>query len=104
MSDELREVKDLMVSASNHLVRKDVVNDRRALDEMRLALQLLIGLVEGHRHATGSWVADGGGCKEEASLGSLWQHYVPVCGVDGCDLESGHGHAGGMTGPMQAAE
>jgi hypothetical protein len=49
---DLTEIKELMIQASNHLAREDVANDRKALDEMRIAVNLLIGLVENHRHTT----------------------------------------------------
>ena len=51
MNETMREVKNLMAMASNHLATERVADDRKALDEMRLAINLLIGLVEGHRHS-----------------------------------------------------
>lgn len=46
----IREIKQLMAGIDGRLATDDVFTMRRTMDELVLAMNLLIGLVEGHRH------------------------------------------------------
>ncbi len=42
----ITDIKKLLASASDYLVVEDIANDRRALNDLTLAMQLMVDLLE----------------------------------------------------------